>query len=393
MKVGAIISEYNPFHNGHLYQIKELRKNGITHIVAIMSGNYTQRGTPAIISKQTRANMAISSGVDLVLEIPTVFAVSCAQKFGRCGVYLANSIGCVDFLCFGSETSNLNILKYASKIDNEIDEEIGLNLKTGATFSKIRSEVILKKYGKEIADVFLLPNNILAIEYLKALDFFKSNIQPLNVKRMGCFHDSLTVNKNMASASYLRDCIESNIEINQYIPQNAYKILREELTTVGFCDVKNLETAILYKLRMMTKRDIYELPEISEGLENRICKSIINSSSLEELYNEIKTKRYPLARIRRVILSAFLNINKNNSKNFPMYIRVLGFNNKGKEILKIAKRSSNLPIVSSLSEVKKLKDKNIQSDFEFENRLSNIYYLGFKKIGKCNQDLTKKIIT
>ena len=397
MNVSAIISEYNPFHNGHAYHIKETRKHGATHVIALMSGNFVQRGDLAIISKHERAKMALLSGVDLVVEIPVVWSIASAEFFASAAVKIADSLGCVNTLSFGCESAEIHLLKKAAEIicDNNIKLEILKELKNGVSFPKARENVVRQFFGgvnSRLSDIFRSPNNILAIEYIKSLNNIRSNIKPIAIKRIGSSHDENHINSHLPSASYVRQLIYNNEDFSELVPRPVFKIINENIQEQKApANIYSIQTAILAKLRKTKKEELKNICDVSEGLENRIFKSIRLSTSLEELYSLIKTKRYTLSRIRRIILFAFLGINREDVYSSPPYIRILGFNNRGKHLLKELKNNSKLPIITKKSDVNSL-NKNAKKIFDLEQVSSDLYNLSTPHIQKCGLDISQKIV-
>ncbi|MCH5303716.1 MAG: nucleotidyltransferase [Ruminococcus sp.] len=385
MRTNAIICEYNPFHNGHKYQIENIKKHSDNAITAIMSGSFTQRGDIAIIDKFKRAEVAIKNGVDLVVELPTVYACSSANCFAKAGVRIAGAIGCTDELCFSVEDYNPELLiEVAEKFEEEdFNEEIKLNMQNGDYYPQAVEKAFKKLYSNELSDIVTKPNNILAIEYLKALK--GTDIKPYIIERVGIGHDSSECTENMASASNIRKMILKGEKTESFIPK----------PTPDFsypADIKRLEKIILYKLRTMTANDFAELSDVSEGLENRILNSVRNSNSVEEIIDDIKTKRYTHARIRRIIIGALLNIKADMPKRNVPYLRVLAFNEKGEKLLSEIKKSGNLPLITNVSDGYKSLDENAREIFDIDLLASDIYSLATDKISKCREDFTKAII-
>ncbi len=398
MLVAAIISEYNPFHNGHKYQIEQTRKNGATHIVSIMSGNFTQRGTPSIISKHQKAEIALHGGCDLVLELPVAYSISSAEKFSFGATFLADSLGCIDFLSFGCENDNINLLTQASKIAKS-DKVLKLTknyLKNeGISFASARQKAVESIHGVNIANLFSKPNNILAIEYISSLSSLNSNIKPLPILRKSINHDSKYTSKEFASASLLRDLILKNdITIKNFTPESCYKILTNNIENgLAPASILNCERAFLAKLRTMSSKDFLNIMDVTEGLENKIYKAARSSSSIEEIYKKVKSKRYTQLRIQRILLSSFLGINKDILKYNPPYIKILGFNKKGEEILKLMKKHAKIPIITKTSDLNNIKDNKVAIKFfETENQAYDLYNLMLPRVQKCGFEMTNKII-
>ncbi len=394
MNLAAIISEYNPFHNGHKYHIEKTRELGATHVVAVMSPNFVQRGECAIFDKFTRANIAVQNGVDLVIELPSVYSLSCAETFALGAIKILNSIGCVDFLSFGSEIGDLMPLKKASMLEEtqEVKTLIKLKLQSGISFPKARFEALKEVYSNKVVQILEKPNNLLAVEYLKAMRKTKSDFNATTIKRKGAEHDGKTLSENFASASYIRESLfHSNIISQNFVPCNAFEKYMEEICKKNApIQLKNAEKVIIYKLRSMNNEEICKLPDVSEGLENRILSAASDCTSLEDLIEQIKNKRYTMARVKRIICCAFNDISLEMQKKSPPYIRVLAFNNKGREILKKMNETATLPFSTSLS---KLSIENPICD-EFatiESRCTDNFWLCSSKIFKKGFDYTTKV--
>lgn len=384
MNVCGIICEYNPFHNGHKHHIQQTReKFGATHIVSVMSGNFTQRGDIAIVDKYKRAETALKNGVDLVIELPVAYALGSAEQFAQGAVYLLNALGCVNMLSFGSECGDIKLLRetagavyYAQE-----SEELAAYMKDGLSYPAALQKAIDKYYTSDVLETLTSPNNTLAVEYIKAIDSVASPIQPVTIKRYKAAHDSENnSNSDILSASQLRRLISEKKDISQYAPYCDFS---------ATASISNIETAILSKLRSMSKSSIEKTPNVLMGLENRIYRAVNVSTSLNELLFLVKTKRYTLARIRRIILSSFLGITKNDLKNSPSYVRILGMNSKGKEILSAAK--CDLPINTSLSQLAKINDA-AKRQAKLEERCDNQYALAFDQKLPCGLDYTAKPI-
>lgn len=385
MNVCGIICEYNPFHNGHKYHIEQTRENfGATHIVGVMSGNFTQRGDIALIDKYKRTETALKNGVDLVIELPVVYALGSAEQFAQGAVYLLNALGCVDMISFGSECGNIKQLREAAGavLYAQESDEFASYMKEGLSYPAALQKAIEKYYTDDVIDTLACPNNTLAVEYIKAIDNIASPIKPVTVKRHIAAHDSEIINpqSNVLSASQLRKMIEAGDDISRYAPECDFS---------ETASISNIETAILSKLRAMNKSAIEKTPNVLLGLENRIYRAARVAGSLNELYFLVKTKRYTLARIRRIILSAFLGITKNDLQFSNSYVRILGMNGKGKEILGAAK--CDIPVNTSLSQLEKTGDK-AKKQARLEARCDDQYALAFDKKRPCGLDFTAKPI-
>ena len=359
MRIGAIISEFNPFHNGHKHIIECAKNDGYTHIISIMSGNYVQRGEPAIFSKSRRVEAALKNGVDLIIEMPCVWAVSRAERYARAGVWLTDSLGCVDSLIFGSECGDLSRLTRLAEViqSRKFREILPKYLDQGFTFAKARefavSDLILQS---DIHDFMSAPNNILGLEYIKSIKRFNSSIAAVTFTR----------DKALKSASEIRDLIKSkNSAYLDHVPVSA----RGNLECIN--DIFWGERSIIAVLNTLSLSDFNNLPDISVGLGNKIYASVKECCDLHNLFELIKSKRYTMSRIKRIIMSAYLGVTESVQKRLPPYTRVLGATKKGLEILKIAKYTTKLPIFSTYSELKELDDFS-KEIFEIECKATDL---------------------
>lgn len=346
----GIICEFNPLHDGHRYLMNSIKQSEEDCIICAMSGNFVQRGESAIYDKYTRARTALESGADLVIEIPTLCSTQSAQGFARAGVDILEACGICDSLAFGAECDDIDALKNIAKEIIDRDDEIKAELAKGVSYPVARQNII----NSPILDN---PNNILAIEYLT-----HTRLNSVVIKRIGKGHDT---DDEEYSASAIRS-----------------KLSSDEINTL-----KNCESAILYKLRTMSEDDFRQIEDVAEGLENRIVDAIRNATSLDEIYDSIKTKRYTHSRIRRIILRAYLGITNDMPKS-PQYLHILGFNDKGQELLAQIKKCSTLPIITKYG--------NAQGDtrelFDLECKFTDIYNLGYKKPLQCGTEQMSRVV-
>ncbi len=358
MIISGIICEYNPFHNGHMFQLQETRKKGATHIIAIMSGNYVQRGEIALVDKHIRAEIAVKCGADLVIELPVPYSVSSAEFFSKGGIYILNQLGVVDMLSFGSECGDIELLKKAADASKEVESHVEVSklISQGISYPSAVADIIKKDYGEEIYDVFSSPNNTLGIEYIKALDFYQSRIRPVTITRKDVEHDSLDSNNDFASASMIRESIKSNKDISAFIPDMCKKAISEQISKDRISDIRKIDNIIFYKLLSMTKDELALLPDANNGLSDRLYTSCRKANSYSELLDLTKTKCFTLARIRRVISYALMGITADDLYTLPQYARILAFNDKGCEILAKFKEKSDFPVSTSLMDLSKLND-------------------------------------
>lgn len=389
MSVIGIICEFNPFHNGHKYLIDSVKKDGDT-VVCVMSGNFVQRGESAIADKRIRAKAALLCGADLVIELPVAFSVSGAQTFARGGVKLLDSLGCVDTIAFGSECGDTECLKKAAEaIENKnVQNEINGLMQTGITFAAARESAVREIFGDETADILHNPNDILGVEYISALKILHSKIKPLAVLRKSVTHDSAEADGAFASASLIRDKIKSGESFEKYMPNKAHTLLKKAINDkVAPSDYGKLDIAVLAFLRKAEPKNFSDVPDVSEGIENRILASSRNANTLAEVFDGAKTKRYTHARIRRIVLCAFLGIKKSHIACGMPYIHILGFSDKGRQLLTLAAKTASLPIAVRLSDISNLGDIANQS-FKLECTATDIYNLTLPKIRNCGTEMT-----
>ncbi len=380
MKANVVICEYNPFHNGHRYQLQKVKEKSPNPVAAVMSGSFTQRGDIAVADKFTRAETAVKNGADLVIELPTVYACSSAQNFASAGVSIAKALGCCENLFFSTEESEPGLLIKSAELfeDKKFNSLVKSAMDDGMYYPRA-VEYAFRETTPELAEIVTKPNNILALEYLKSLD--GTGIKPIIIKREGVSHDSAEIKNGFSSASNIRKLILNGRDYGDLVPENSPRINHP-------ADIKNLEKAILYRLRTMSVSEIENLPDVSEGLHNRIYASIRNHNSLEEIISSIKTKRYTHARIRRIIISALLNITKDDLAQPVPYLRVLAFNERGAELLGEIKKSGTLPIITNAADGYKKLDDKAKRIFDIDLRASDIYSLATGEIKKCGEDFT-----
>ena len=405
----GIIAEYNPFHNGHIYQLNSSKSiTNSDYSIAIISGNFTQRGDVAIVDKWTRAQMALENGIDLVIELPTVYAISSAENFASGAVKILDSLGIVNFLSFGSECNDISILSQVT--DVLVDEPpeyktlLSHELDKGVSFPKARERALMMYLNdvRRFASVLSSPNNILGIEYLKALKKQKSLMQPITIQRKDSKYndDTIPTDSQFASATALRKlCATHHSDILQrFMPEASYKILNDAMENGNIVkNISDFDKLIIYTLRRMSTDEIANLPDVSEGLEFAIKSAVNQCNTVSELLSIINTKRYTQTRLQRILLYAILGITKKDmqlSKITKPYIRVLGFNDKGQELIsQISKKNRKLEIVSS---VKKFMDncsnKNLKMMMEKDIWATDVYTLGFEYDSKANLDYTHKLI-
>lgn len=331
MQIIGVICEYNPFHAGHKKQIDRIRQDfgDDCGIVCLMSGNFVQRGHPAIFDKSLRAQAALLAGADLILELPVTCALSSAEGFAAGGVKILSDF--CDYLCFGSETGDLNALMNTAQLllSSDFSSELREQLDTGVSFPSARQKAIERLGGDH--EILEKPNDILGIEYCKAILSQNSKMKPYPICRQGNYHDINPDNEN-PSATSIRQLLYKNESYNSFIPKNLHSLYEN----APIHSIENGESAILYRLRTMSDEEFEALPYGSEGLWRRLMHAARNCSSLEDILTSVKTKRYTRTRLDRMVMCAFLEI---ADLSMPNYTRVLGFNTKGQSILRMARKT------------------------------------------------------
>lgn len=390
--IAGIISEYNPFHNGHLYQIQKINETlSPDGIIAVMSGSFVQRGEPSCINKFDRAFAALSCGISVVIELPCVFSSSAADifSFGACDIM--NKTNIVDYLCFGCESDNTAVLKEAADILFDEDEafvkSLRESLSKGNSYPKARYEALRNIMCKDIS--FLKePNAILAVEYLKALKSLGSNIKPFLVKRNDTGYNATALNPVFSSASAIRTAFEHNIcDCIPCMPEISYKLFSrlKRLPSV------NDYTSVFYYI-MITKKlqVISEILDVTEGLENRLYEKA-DGRCLTSLIDAVKTKRYPYSKIQRAILHIILDITKENAAthNNP-YIRVLGFRLDKKHILSQLVKNSAVPVVINVKNAHSQLSQDAYKKLKKEFTATDIYYM--TQNNERNMDFTHPLV-
>lgn len=381
MNITGIIAEYNPFHNGHLYQMEQIKKNGAEYIIIVMSGNFLQRGTPSILDKWTRARMALSAGADLVIELPAVFATSSAQYFARGGVSILDKLGVVDTLSFGCETDNPSLLKecatYLWKEPDAYKEKLQTYLKEGKSFPKAREEALSYILGTDIATFISSPNNILALEYCIALLERNSSIQPMPILRKGNgYHDkdlaenilpSATAIRgqlaSVLSSTYLSDSMNENtgmissfpseINLSNYMPSSVASILEENKNKL-LLSKDTLSLLLKYKLLLKSK-ELETYADVTPDFADKIRKNINHYESMTQFADLLKSKDLTHARITRAFTHILLDITQDmytdvKTHDYATYARVLGFHKRALPLLSEIGKKSSIPLITKLAD-------------------------------------------
>ena len=388
MKVAAIISEYNPFHLGHEYQVKKLREilGEETAVIAIMSGNYTQRGEIAVADKTIRAKSAVECGVNLVLELPFPFSMSSAEFFARSGVKIAKEIG-VDYLVFGSESGDINELSDIASIMSSSEYELTLETLRNEVeykdygYPELCQIALSKIYGKDVSRDYLSPNNILAIEYIKAISSFGGGITPITIRRMGAgYLDIINPMTEFQSASAIREELASkNLSALDYVPDNAKDIYLKAIEEGKMpSDASRLDLSVICSLRLNSPMASTDIHDANGGLYNRLCDMSAEATSISSLTAMADTKKYTKARIRRAIWNIYFGVTSSDVRTLPAYTQVLAMDNIGRSVLKRIKKMSDFQIITKPSSYKDYGEVVIRQK-ELSNKADSIFALTLKK--------------
>ncbi len=386
MKIVGIVAEYNPFHKGHAYQIDKIREifGADTAVVCVMSGDFVQRGEPAVFSKYARAEAAVRCGADLVLELPVQYAVSSARRFAEGAVSVLGKLGVVDTLVFGSESGDTRALVRTAEVhDNPVfDALVKAALESGCSYPVARSAALRELLGE---DVTVTPNDNLGVEYIRTILEAGYGMTPMAVKRVGAMHDEI-YDGEMKSGSEIRSMVRSGEAFRDVVPEAAYAVYtQEQQAGRGPVFAETLEPMLLARLRMLRLSDFAALPDAAEGLERKLYEACRTGCSLEEIYSKAKSKRYTHARIRRMVLNAALGIRGEDYNINCLYARVLALNSRGGRVLRLAEDAAGLPIISKPGTVRQL-DWDVQRGFELTARAHDLYVLGYEQPGQRTGD-------
>ncbi len=385
MITGALICEYNPFHKGHEYMLNKIREDGCDCIVAVMSGSFTQRGDVAVLSKFNRCKDALRGGADLVIELPTLWAVASAGSFAKGGTDIIKALGNIDRVYFGSECGDINTLKQVALATEHpnVNECVKELMDEGMYYPAALEKAVRENCGDTLADIVTEPNNTLAIEYLRCLK--DSGIEVRTIKRKGVAHDSGEVSDGFASASKIRSMISDGMDISGLLPHTNEKVNNPAFTSYA-------ERAFLYALRKLSPEDIAKIPDVTEGLENRIYESIRKNSSVESIISDIKTKRYTHARLRRILNCGLLHITKELYENSVPYIRILGFSSTGEKYVREMSKSCTLPIIINVAKDMKNLSEGAREILSIDISATDIRTVFEKVPSDCGSDFTTGLI-
>ena len=408
MRVVGLITEYNPFHNGHLYHLqKSMEVTGSDCSVCVMSGNYTQRGEPAVFDKWIRAECAIANGVDIVIEIPSAFSMASAEFFAYAAIRLLDATGVVDSICFGSESGELKILESIAELLKDesagFSETVKASLSSGLSYPASLEKAIIGSIPGLPPGFMRSSNNILAIEYLKSLRKLKSGMIPYTIKRIGNEYKDIEISgSGFSSATSIRNSIRNGLEVSSMIPENVLNIHARAISEMkGPVLIDRFDRLLISRIRSMSDDELSQYPFLNEGLASRIRKMSGNHFKLNDLITASATKRYSEARIRRGIFSVLTGVTAERLSRFmsaggPQYIRILGFSAKGAQLLNSVHDRASLPVILKTANAMKggLKTDLQVEMLKMESDATDQYVLGFPDSGPASsgQEFTRKII-
>lgn len=400
MRIVGIAAEYNPFHYGHLYHLQAARR--VTEadcVVVVMSGNYTQRGEPAVVDKWARAEMALLSGADLVIELPVAYAMGSAEYFASGAVRLLDSLGVVDYMCFGSESGNIETLwgiaSILAKEPEEYKKLLREQLSAGLSFPSARqkalSAYLRDKSGKDsFTRILKSSNDILGVEYLKALLRIGSRIQPVTICRVGSSYNSTELTGKFSSATSIRKILGVNKWccarklVESSMPTESLSVLEREIELGrGPVFPSDFGPTIISLIRRMPADELKNLPYMEAGLENRIRLAAEKSGTYDELVGSITTRRYTITRVQRILFSLLIGLDSRKFESFnslggPAYIRILGFNGTGRKLLSSIRGRTKLPLITKTADFKSSDIPGVSAMLELESNATDLYVMGFE---------------
>ena len=411
MKTVGLITEYNPFHNGHAYHIEKAKMlTGADRVIVVMSGDFVQRGAPAVMPKHLRAESALLSGASLILELPVCFATGSAEYFAQGSISLLNRLGCIDSICFGSECGDLHLLKEIAQIlaDEPIEYQTALRqaLKDGASFPAARQKA-LNIYSDKYSEILALPNNILGIEYLKALAKLHSKMEPFTIKRIGAGYHDMDIDGQFSSATAIRSDIYQLADVNSsseslplthiqtQVPSSCHELMKKNYQTRY--PVKADDFSLLLKAKLLSEPagSLSHYLDMSPELANRILRLRNDYLSFEQFCDLLKTKELTRSRISRSFIHVLLGITNDwlTAMKAPApYARILGFRRDHADLLGILKRTSDIPLITSPARAVladtayQMLELDIYASDLYESVITDLYGTPF------HNELTKQII-
>lgn len=354
MRTVGLITEYNPFHNGHAHHLQEsLQVTGSHASVAVMSGHFLQRGEPALLDKWQRVQMALAAGVDLVLELPFVFACNSAPCFAMGAVQSLNALGVVDTLCFGSEAGTLAPLQQVAEMllehAPEIEAQTASELRTGKNYPAARAEVLARLAPEISGDITSSPNNILGLEYLRALLLTASSMQPATIPRIGAGYHSVEAVGAIASATGIRQSLKEGRQVCDLMPASSWSVLQQALVEGFILDDDKL-FATLQTLLLQEPETLEGIYQVADGLPIRLTESALTAESYDGLVDAIKSRHWTRTRIQRILCYVLMQVAAEEMSQYlasgPLYLRLLGASEKGRQVLARARKRRTLPMIS-----------------------------------------------
>lgn len=388
MRVNGIIAEYNPFHNGHKYHIESSRlRTGADFTIVAMSGSFVQRGAPALVHKYARAEMALQNGADLVLEIPSFYACGSAEYFAHGAVTMLDKLGVVDYLCFGSECGQIDILtkigEILAKEPESFRKRLNTNLEQGHSFPTARSFALMEECPSlnDALEVFTSPNNILGIEYIKSLLRRESSIKPVTIKRAGSEYHEKRLCENHASALALRQSVFSGQKLSSlkaHMPDSAYHILEKAFSKLLPMQTKDFSRLLLYKLISEEEQGYGQYLDVNSDLSDKIRKNLYQYTDFDNFCDRLKSKNITYSRLSRCMMHILLNITSEEMARYQAldyvpYARVLGIRKDASPLLSAIKQHSTIPMISKLADAHKFLDEPSRKMLEKDIQISHIY--------------------
>jgi predicted nucleotidyltransferase len=389
MKVTGIIAEYNPFHKGHKYHIEQARrKTGADFIIVVMSGDFTQRGTPSIIDKHTRARMALLNGADMVIELPACYACGSAEYFADGAIALLDSLGIVDYVCFGSECGDISMLQPIAEVlatePDDFKEMLKHELKNGATYPRARTRALthcLPSFA-ENENIIGSPNNILGIEYIRSIIRRQSSLKPVTIQRTGSDYHAYRFDDNMFSSSVaLRQSIDAQHSlamIREQVPENVFQLLEENYGKTFPIFTRDFSPMLKYKLLTEQSSSFTAYIDINDDLSDRIMKHLYSTYDYERLCDLLKSKNLTYARVSRLLCHILLDLKKADMQAYKtngtvFYVRLLGFREQDPRLMKALTEHCSLPVITRVSEGKALESETGRRQFEHDLLTAHIY--------------------
>ncbi len=374
MKVCGVVSEFNPFHNGHKYLLSKIKEMGFDAVVCIMSGNFVQRGEYAVCDKKIRAGMALDNGADLVISLPFPWSCASAELFAMGAVSILNNIGFVDAIAFGSECADAEALKICAELLSKTDNQEIRQLQKqnpDLSFARARQEFVKGRLGEKYSEMLSEPNDILALEYMKAIIKLNSDIIPIPIKRTEASHDGSVVGKDIASSSKIRSLILEGKEKDalKYVPYEDADFLNGKFLRV---DMQKYFDLICGAVLSREPQELSQFSEIGGGLEYAIYREMLLADSYDSLFDALSSKHLTSAKIRRALLFASLGVKKTAFVNSPGFTEVLACGEKGRELLSAARKLSQITVLSKVGNIKDA-PQSVKEQFKLQRKAEIIF--------------------